>query len=949
MNKIFLHFIRSSIFFLLSFFITTESFSQDVTVAQDGSGNYTTVQAAINAAPAGRTAPYVIYIKNGKYKEKINVPSNKPFLQFVGESVANVILTYDDYSGKPMQGGGTFGTANSASVTIAAADFTAINITFENTTGEQPQALAINVTGDRAAFKNCRFLGGQDTIFAGQSGVRQYFRNCYIDGTVDFIFGDARAIFDSCYIYPKTRSSAGASYITAANTKQTEPWGYVFRDCKILNNRGTTTYFLGRPWQNDASTADAAKSWNKTIFLNTVMTPVVRPEGWSTWDAGTDVARITYAEYRSRYFNGVPVDISARTAWSQQLSDAQAANYYNNANLFSTWDPCAVYANFCTNNTPDIAVSNFKGVKGSSTTSFNWNISWPMNGITYEVLKSNDKITFTAVNSQTATNDTAVNFSYSEAVPAPGVTYYYLIRASKTGLATHISNDTVTISSKPTITVTGTLGSFIQGVGTPSTTQAYILSAVNLTSNLILTPPVPYEVSINGGSSWNNNSNPITLIQDVNGNVANTTVSVRLNSGSAGTYSGDIIHASAGADTVRLAVTGNVQNDPLPTSIILQSWPMAGSNNDSAALRATGIITSAPTFNRLVLSDGTTVPSVPAYSVLHGQGFAPQANGNFNSPIGPGGSVNRTVYEQFTITAASTHTVRIDSLILTTSIYNSANGRFAAVYSKSGFTIADSTDIAGAAFSSPIVLVNETAGNNTTYRLAFAGGTGITLAANETLTFRLYYAVGSTSNGRYAKLKNVMIKGLATANATLPLSFINARAYNKGNDVQVEWSTADESGIAKYFIETSVDARNFNDKGNVAAKNNSSGNTYSWLDVSPANGANFYRIRSVSFDGKKTYSGVLKVNVGKSKTEMIIAPNPVVGSFASLQLVDLPKGIYSLRIFNAGGQTVYNKSISHSGGSYTGDLQLINTIVPGIYLVELAGADNILKKTIVIQ
>src|ERR1044071_655707 len=186
----------------------SKSFAQDVTVAKDGSGNFTTVQAAINAAPTGRTTPYVIYIKNGKYKEKINIPANKPFLQLVGESVANVILTWDDFSGKPNPAGGTFGTSNSASFTVTAADFSAINITFENTTGDSPQALAIYVSGDRAAFKNCRFLGGQDTIFAGQPNsatiARQYFRNCYIDGTVDFIFGDARAVFDSCVIYAKT-------------------------------------------------------------------------------------------------------------------------------------------------------------------------------------------------------------------------------------------------------------------------------------------------------------------------------------------------------------------------------------------------------------------------------------------------------------------------------------------------------------------------------------------------------------------------------------------------------------------------------------------------------------------------------------------------------------------------------------------------------------------------
>ena len=138
----------------------------DLTVAQDGTGSFTTVQAAINAAPVGRTAPFTIFIRNGRYKEKISVPANKTFLHFIGQSVANTVLTFDDFSGKPMPGGGTYGTSNSASVIINAADFAAFNITFENTTGESPQALAINVQGDRAVFQGCRFLGGQDTVLS---------------------------------------------------------------------------------------------------------------------------------------------------------------------------------------------------------------------------------------------------------------------------------------------------------------------------------------------------------------------------------------------------------------------------------------------------------------------------------------------------------------------------------------------------------------------------------------------------------------------------------------------------------------------------------------------------------------------------------------------------------------------------------------------------------------
>ncbi|MEI2707512.1 MAG: pectinesterase family protein [Chitinophagaceae bacterium] len=177
-----------TLFAFLSFAVLANA-QYDLTVAQDGTGNHTTVQAAVNAAPTGRTTPYKILIKKGKYREKITIPSNKPFIYLIGEDVGTVTLSWDDYNGKPMPGGGTYGTSNSATVTISAPDCAALNITFENTTGDAPQALAINVNATRCAFKNCRFLGGQDTVLTNGNGNLQYFKNCYIDGVVDFIFG----------------------------------------------------------------------------------------------------------------------------------------------------------------------------------------------------------------------------------------------------------------------------------------------------------------------------------------------------------------------------------------------------------------------------------------------------------------------------------------------------------------------------------------------------------------------------------------------------------------------------------------------------------------------------------------------------------------------------------------------------------------------------------------
>lgn len=755
--------------------VTPPPAGTNVVVAKDGSGNFTTVQAAIDAAPTGRTTPYVIYIRNGQYKEKITIPSNKPYIHLIGESAAGTILTWDDYSGKPMPGGGTYGTANSASLTVNATDCLLANLTVENTTGDSPQALAISVSADRVVLVNCRFLGGQDTVLAYNSG-RSYFKNCYIDGTVDFIFGNGKAVFDSTVIYPKTRQDGlTGSYITAANTPQGQAYGFVFRDCVIPSNFGTTSYVLGRPWQNDGSTATPAH--NKTVFLNTTMGQnVIKPEGWSTWTSATNTSVIYYGEYRSRQFDSSLVDVSRRVPWSYQLTAAEAASY-TFANIFGTWDPCAVSPLVCNSPARELAVSNFKAKKGTASTPslMRWNISWPMAGITYELFRSTDKVTFSKINEQVAVNDTVVNFSYSEAIPPPGETYYYYVRASKSGLAPHLT-DTVQVSSTPTITVSGTLGSFNQGVGKPSAVQVYTVSGVNLTTGVTITPPAGYEVSANNGTDWFGSTTPLVLAQN-SGALAATTISVRLNAATAGSYTGTIVHTSTGATAVDQPVNGTVQSGPLPPpAAVLQHWPMSFNNEDSAAVRSTGVGATTPVFNKLYLSNGTTVAAIPAYSPQFGQAFGASANGDgsWGTGVGgPGGNLNRTIYNQFTITAASRYTVRIDSLALTMAFYNSSsNTRLAVVYSKSGFAT-DSADVTGGTgpggallstanggFSTPVLLANQTNGPTNTYAFALADANGITLAPGETLTIRLYNSCGSTSTGRYAMLKDVKAKGL---------------------------------------------------------------------------------------------------------------------------------------------------------------------------------------------
>ncbi|HXB92838.1 MAG TPA: pectinesterase family protein, partial [Puia sp.] len=567
---------KSTLKFLLGWLtaalITTGAKAQfDLVVAKDGSGNFTTVQAAINAAPTGRTTPFRIFIHNGRYQETVNIPSNKPFIQLIGESVAGTIITFNNSAITPLPGGGTIGTFNSATVIINASDFSAMDITFENSFGDGSQAVALQINGDRAVFSNCRFLGNQDTLLTnGTTGLRQYFKSCYIDGNIDFIFGSAIVLFDSCIIYAKTRTTTGSSFITAANTPAGQAYGYVLRNCKIPANTGGTLYYLGRPWQNSTGASPVAN--NKVVYLNATLGNTIQPAGWTIWDAGTNTNLIFYGEYKSRNFSGGLTDISQRVPWSFQLADADTATY-STANLFGTWDPCAVSPNLCAFQQPPIVISNFKAIKGTVSTSFTWNISWPMAGVKYLLFRSvTSGGPFSQIGETDATTDSSVNFSLADVVPPPGGVYNYYIQASAAGETTLIT-DTITVSSKPTITTTAGPSSFTQGIGTPSNAQLYTVSGVNLTAGISIDPPAGYEISPDKGNTWFNNTTGFVLPQ-TGGVVNSDTVVVRLNATTPGTFAGNIIHASPGADTVLVPVTGNVQSTALTVSTVLMHWPM---------------------------------------------------------------------------------------------------------------------------------------------------------------------------------------------------------------------------------------------------------------------------------------------------------------------------------------------------------------------------------------
>ncbi|HLX62050.1 MAG TPA: pectinesterase family protein [Planctomycetota bacterium] len=282
--------------------------ARTLVVAADKSGDFVSVQAAIDSIPANSAAPTIICIKPGTYKERISVPRGKPHVSFIGEDAATTVLTEGWYSGTLDENGKPAGTFKSASTFIFAEDFTAENITFENTFGRiapnnQAQALAIHISGDRATFRKCRFLGWQDTVLADAG--RHYFEDCFIAGHVDFIFGAAVVWFEKCTIHCRA-----SGYITAASTPAEQPFGFVFHRCRVTSDDQKPS-FLGRPWRSHA-----AVTW-----LNTELCAQIQPAGWDNWSDASREKTARFAEYQS---TGPGANAARRATWARQLSDEGA-------------------------------------------------------------------------------------------------------------------------------------------------------------------------------------------------------------------------------------------------------------------------------------------------------------------------------------------------------------------------------------------------------------------------------------------------------------------------------------------------------------------------------------------------------------------------------------------------------------------------------------------------
>ena len=294
-------------FLLVSCIKLTAVEKYDFVVAQDGSGNFTTIQSAIDACKSFPDKPIIIFVKNGIYKEKVQVPACNNLLKIKGEDSKKTILTNDDFFGKINRGRNS--TFYTYTLMVEANDFQLENITIENSSGAVGQAVALHVEGDRCIFRNCRILGHQDTLYAAGETSRQYFSDCYIEGATDFIFGAATVVFERCTLHTLANSC-----ITAASTTKGKQFGFVFLNCRLTAEIGASKTYLGRPWRDYAN----------VVFIHCDMGAHIMPAGWANWDKTQRDKTAFYAEFEN---TGAGANTSARVGWSKVLTPKEAAKY----------------------------------------------------------------------------------------------------------------------------------------------------------------------------------------------------------------------------------------------------------------------------------------------------------------------------------------------------------------------------------------------------------------------------------------------------------------------------------------------------------------------------------------------------------------------------------------------------------------------------------------------
>ena len=288
----------------------------DLVVAKDGSGDFFTVAEAVAALPDFSSREIWVLVREGLYKEKISVPYTKRFVRMTGDGAERTILSYDGYAGRPNGFGAQMGTSGSSTIYFGADNWSVEDICFENTAGPVGQAVAAQCLGTNLLFTRCRFLGYQDTLYLygrgnsekavdGNSACR--FVDCYIEGTIDFIFGSAEAWFEGCEIRSKRDG-----YISAASTCQGQPRGFVFRRCRLTADEGVDACYLGRPW----------RAYAKVWFVECEMGSHILPEGWHNWDKPETERTSDFAEYGS---TGPGGNLSKRVKWARKLSAREVA------------------------------------------------------------------------------------------------------------------------------------------------------------------------------------------------------------------------------------------------------------------------------------------------------------------------------------------------------------------------------------------------------------------------------------------------------------------------------------------------------------------------------------------------------------------------------------------------------------------------------------------------
>lgn len=297
----------------------TGKYSNTIVVAADGSGDYATIGEALKKLKGDSEESVRIYIRNGVYHEKILVNYTINNVTLEGESREGTVISNGDYASL-----NNMGTSGSYTLRVDGNNVTLKNLTIENTAGRVGQAVALHTTGDKIHVKNCNITGNQDTLYASGRNARNLYEDCYIEGTVDFIFGAATALFRNCHIH-----ATGNGYLTAASTAIDNPVGYVFHKCKVTAADEVEKVHLGRTWRPYAS----------TFFIECELPAAIVPEGWHNWGKAENELTARYGEYKC---TGAGADESQRVGWRKTLTEAEAADLTNPSVIFSTvsaWIP----------------------------------------------------------------------------------------------------------------------------------------------------------------------------------------------------------------------------------------------------------------------------------------------------------------------------------------------------------------------------------------------------------------------------------------------------------------------------------------------------------------------------------------------------------------------------------------------------------------------------------